>query len=266
MPSIGRFIFSLLVAFYCLIASCLLLWTSSSPAGGTWEAANGKSSYQAHHHHHPSEEAYHQLPPWRSSAAAVARPGAGETPESGGNISCQGDSQDEASLQLLAWMASCLLAYFLWRCAKHGWIMFVLMVRAMWEAKRRERHDPPAPVPGADDMEGAPANLVEPVPGAPVLAANGVEEPPANLAAVVLGSDLPLSLRPPNPLPGRSISAPERLISRPVIVTAENNTISRDVGLAALASAAPSFSAASRGRARTVGHHLSFEEEFCATV
>ncbi|CAM9873500.1 unnamed protein product, partial [Ectocarpus sp. 4 AP-2014] len=196
MPSKGTgswFIFSLLVAFFCLIASCLFLWTSSSPTGGTWEAANGKSSYQAHHHHHPSQEAYHQLPTWSTSAAAAACPGAGDAPPSGGNIGCQGDIQDEASLQLFAWMATCLLAYFLGRCAKLGWIMFVLMVRAMWEAKRRARPDPPAPVPEAND----------------------VEEPPANLAAAVFGSALPLSLRRPPPLPGRSISAPERLISRP---------------------------------------------------
>ncbi|CAN0437060.1 unnamed protein product, partial [Ectocarpus sp. 8 AP-2014] len=168
-----------------------------------------------------SDEAYHQLPPWSTSGAAAACPGAAEAPASGDNIGCQGDIQDETSLQLFAWMATCLLAYFLGRCAKFGWIMFVLMVRAMWEAKRRERPDQPAPVPGANDMEEAPANLLEPVPGALVLAPNDVEESPANLAAAVFGSALPLSLRPPAPLPGRSISAPERLISTPVAVTAE---------------------------------------------
>ncbi|CAN0024670.1 unnamed protein product, partial [Ectocarpus sp. 6 AP-2014] len=225
MPSKGTatswFICSLLVAFSCLIASCLFLWTSSSPTGGTWEAANGKSAYQAHHHRHPSEEAYHQPPPRSTSGAAAACPGAGDAPASRDIIGCQGDIQDEASLQLFAWMATCLLAYSLGRCAKLGWIMFVLMVRAMWEAKRRERPDPPAPALGDNDMEGAPANLVEPVPGALVLAANDVEEPPANPEAAVFGSALPLSPRPPAPLPGRSISAPERLISTPVVATAE---------------------------------------------
>ncbi|CAN0420666.1 unnamed protein product, partial [Ectocarpus sp. 13 AM-2016] len=116
----------------------------------------------------------------------------------------------------------CLLAGCqLGRCAKLGWIMFVLMVRAMWEAKRRARPDPPVPVPGANGMEGALGNLVEPVPGALVLAANDVEEPPTNLEAAVFGSALPFSLSPLPPLPGRSISAPERLISTPDVVTAE---------------------------------------------
>ncbi|CAN0248965.1 unnamed protein product, partial [Ectocarpus sp. 13 AM-2016] len=116
MPSKGTgsswFNLSNLVAFSCLLASCLFLWTSSSPTGDTWEAANGKSPYQAHHHHHPSEEAYHHLAPWSTSAAAAACPGAGEAPASRVNIGCQGDIQDEASLQLFAWMATCLLAYF----------------------------------------------------------------------------------------------------------------------------------------------------------
>ncbi|CAN0363268.1 unnamed protein product [Ectocarpus fasciculatus] len=208
-------------------------------------------------------------------------------------------------------MGTFLLAYFLGRCARLAWIVFVEIVRTMWEVKMRALPRPPAPVLRDNDMEGGPANVAEPAPGVPVLGDNDVEGAPANLVApgalelgandvegapansvesapsapvladndadgapanlaitaAVFGVGLPLGLGPPAPLPSRSISAPERLISTPVAaaVTAASG-ISGDVSSAALVSAAPTFSAASRGRASTIGHQLSVGEEFCATV
>ncbi|CAN0078902.1 unnamed protein product, partial [Ectocarpus fasciculatus] len=171
-----------------------------------------------------SEETHHQLPPpWSAyDIVAAACPGAGEAPAtSGGNIGCttggcQADSQDEASFQLFAWMGTFLLAYFLGRCARLAWIVFVEIVRTMWEVKMRALPRPPAPVLRDNDMEGGPANVAEPAPGVPVLGDNDVEGAPANLVApAVFGVGLPLGLGPPAPLPSRSISAPERLISTP---------------------------------------------------
>ncbi|CBJ28235.1 hypothetical protein Esi_0096_0087 [Ectocarpus siliculosus] len=159
------------------------------------------------------------------------------------------------------WLRTCALANFLGRCAKLAWTVFVLMVRRQWEAKRNALPGPPAPVLGDDDEEGAPANVAEPeatvpppppqgtenVPNAAGEAAGtGVEvEPSRIVAATVSGSALLLSLVPPPPLSARSISAPARLVSTPVVVAADN-IISGDVGPAALASAT------SRVRASTI--------------
>ncbi|CAN0014202.1 unnamed protein product [Ectocarpus sp. 12 AP-2014] len=137
------------------------------------------------------------------------------------------------------------------------------MVRRQLEAKRNALPGPHAPVLGDDDEERVPANVAEPeapVPPPPPTpqgtenvrnaageaAGTGTEvEPSRIVAATVSGSALLLSLRPPPPLPARSISAPARLVSRPVVFTAES-TISGDVSPAALASAT------SRVRARTI--------------
>ncbi|CAN0121805.1 unnamed protein product [Ectocarpus sp. 12 AP-2014] len=152
------------------------------------------------------------------------------------------------------WLRTCALAHFLGRCAKLAWTVFVLMVRRQLEAKRNALPGPRAPVFGDDDEEGVPANVAEPE--APVLpppptsqgtenvpndegeaAGTGTEVKPSRIvAATVSGSSLLLSLRPPPPLPARSISAPARLVSRPDVVAAEN-TISGDISPAALASA-----------------------------
>ncbi|CAN0024737.1 unnamed protein product [Ectocarpus sp. 6 AP-2014] len=134
----------------------------------------------------------------------------------------------------------------------------MLMVRRKLEAKRRARPGPPAPVLGDDDEQGAPPNVAEPAAPVPPLpqgtenvpnaageaAGTGPEvEPSAVVAAAVSGSTLLLSFRPP-PLPRRSISAPERLISRSAVIAAEN-AISGDVSPA---------SAASRVRANSIGY------------
>ncbi|CAN0410601.1 unnamed protein product [Ectocarpus sp. 12 AP-2014] len=255
-----------LVVLFCLI----LLWSSSPTAGTWWEATvsavypqkpagfftggsppgNNNSPSQPHGH---GEEANHHLPSWLFSAGA----GAGEAPASG-CISCQGDGSDQATYWLLMWLNTCALAMFLGRCAKLVWTVFVLMVRRQLEAKRRARPGPPAPALGDDGEEGAPANVAEPA--TPVLPPpQGTENVPnaageaagtgtevkrsAIVAAAVSGSALLFGPRPPPPLPARSISAPERLISRRAVIAAEN-AISRDVSPA---------SAASRMRANSIG-------------
>ncbi|CAN0046039.1 unnamed protein product [Ectocarpus sp. 6 AP-2014] len=182
----------------------------------------------------------------------------GEAPASG-CISCQGDGRDQATYWLLMWLRTCALANFLGRCAKLAWTVFVLMVRRKLEAKRRARPGPPAPVLGDDDEQGAPPNVAEPAAPVPPLpqgtenvpnaageaGGTGPEvEPSAVVAAAVSGPALLLSFRPPPPLPRRSISAPERLISRPAVIAAEN-AISGDVSPA---------SAASRVRANSIGY------------
>ncbi|CAM9488217.1 unnamed protein product [Ectocarpus sp. 8 AP-2014] len=146
----------------------------------------------------------------------------GEAPASG-CISCRGDGRDQATYWLLIWLRTCALASFLGRCAKLVWTVFVLMVRRQLEAKRRARPGPPAPVLGDDGEEGAPANVAEPaapVPPPPQgtenapnaageAARTGPEvEPSPVVVAAVSGSDLLLDLRPPPPLPRRSITAP----------------------------------------------------------
>ncbi|CAM9607657.1 unnamed protein product [Ectocarpus sp. 12 AP-2014] len=261
----GSLSISSLVVLFCLI----LLWSSYPTAGTWWEATvsavypqkpagfftggsppgNNNSPSQPHGH---GEEANHPLPSWLFSAAA----GACEAPASG-CISCQGDGSDQATYWLLMWLKTCALAMFLGRCAKLVCTVFVLMVRRQLEAKRRAQPDPPAPVVGDDGEEGAPANVAESA--TPVLpqgtenvpnaageaAGTGTEvERSAIVAATVSGSALLLGLRPPPPMPARSISAPERLTLRPAVIAAEN-AISGDVSPA---------SAASRVGANSIGY------------
>ncbi|CAM9552983.1 unnamed protein product, partial [Ectocarpus fasciculatus] len=131
----------------------------------------------------------------------------GEAPASG-CIDCQGDRTDQATYWLLAWLRTCALANFLLRCAKLVWTIFVVMVRTRLEANRGAR---PAPALGDNDMEGAPANGAEQA---------LVPPPPQQGTENVPDTALLLTLRPPPPFQGRSISAPERLVSTPVPVTA----------------------------------------------
>ncbi|CAN0499979.1 unnamed protein product [Ectocarpus sp. 12 AP-2014] len=241
----GSFSILSLLLLFCLIPSCLiLLWSSSQTAGTWWEATvsavysqkpdgvstggsppgNNGSPSLPHGH---GEEANHHLPSWLFSASTAACPAAGAA----------GAMREARVDRVRADGAETL------------------------EAKRNALPGPRAPVLGDDDEEGVPANVAEPEAPVPPPPPQGTEnvpnaagdaagtgtevEPSPIVAATVSGSSLLLSLRPPPPLPARSISAPARLVSRPVVFTTEN-TISGDVSPAALASAT------SRVRASTI--------------
>lgn len=79
-------------------------------------------------------------------------------------------------------------------------------------------------------MEGAPANGAEQAP---------VPPPPQQGTENVPDTALLFTLRPPPPFQGRSISAPERLVSTPVPVTAASGSRTRanTIGLISYATA-----------------------------
>ncbi|CAN0430982.1 unnamed protein product, partial [Ectocarpus sp. 12 AP-2014] len=86
---------------------------------------------QANGHHH-SEETNHYLQPWSASTAAAAGraagPADGEGPVLGANMVCQRHGRGQDTYRLLAWLWPYIVAYFLWRCAKLAYAMFVTEV------------------------------------------------------------------------------------------------------------------------------------------